>query len=74
MEKKEMSIIYADTKDYTVKDLQELFQSAGWLSANYPERLKKAFDNSETVYTAWDSRNLKYFRHCGMRRIHVRYM
>lgn len=28
------------------KDLQELFQSVEWLSANYRERLKKALDNS----------------------------
>lgn len=49
-----MSIIYADTKKYTIKDIQELFQSVGWLSANYPERLKKALDNSETVFLAWD--------------------
>lgn len=44
-----MSIIYTDTKNYTNNDLQDLFQSVGWLSANYPERLKKALDNSETV-------------------------
>lgn len=29
MEKKEMSIIYADTKNYTIKDEQEQFQSVG---------------------------------------------
>lgn len=56
--KKEMSIIYTDTKNYTSKGLQELFQSVGWLSANYPERLKKALDNSETVFTAWDDGKL----------------
>ena len=53
-----MSIIYTDTKNYTSNDLQELFQSVGWLSANYPERLKKALDNSETVFTAWDGEKL----------------
>ena len=53
-----MSIIYTDTKNYTSNDLQELFQSVGWLSANYPERLKKALDNSETVFTAWDGERL----------------
>lgn len=51
---KEMSIVYIDTKIYTSNDLQELFQSVGWLSVNYPERLKKELDNSETVFTAWD--------------------
>lgn len=53
-----MSIIYTDTKYYTSNDLQELFQSVGWLSANYPKRLKKALDNSETVFTAWDEEKL----------------
>ena len=53
-----MSIIYKDAKNYTSDDLQELFQSVGWLSANYPERLKKALDNSETVFTAWDGEKL----------------
>lgn len=53
-----MSIIYTDIKNYTSKDLQELFQSVGWLSANYPERLKKALDNSETVFTVWDDEKL----------------
>lgn len=55
---KEMSIVYIDTKNYTSNDLQELFHSVGWLSANYPERLKKALDNSETVYTVWDGEKL----------------
>ena len=53
-----MSIIYTDTKNYTSNDLQVLFQSVGWLSANYPKRLKKALDNSETVFTAWDKDKL----------------
>lgn len=53
-----MDITYKGAKNYTSKDLQELFQSVGWLSANYPERLKKALDNSETVFTAWDGERL----------------
>lgn len=53
-----MSIIYTDAKNYKTQDLQGLFQSVGWLSANYPERLKKALDNSETVFTAWDNERL----------------
>lgn len=53
-----MCLTYTDVKKYTVRDLQELFQSVGWLSANYPERLKKALDNSETVFTAWDDEKL----------------
>ena len=53
-----MGVTYKGAKNYTSKDLQELFQSVGWLSANYPERLKKALDNSETVFTAWDGEKL----------------
>lgn len=53
-----MSITFTDAKKYTTKDLSNLFQSVGWLSANYPERLKKALDNSETVFSAWDDEKL----------------
>lgn len=53
-----MSIIFTDIKKYTSKDLQELFRVVGWLSANYPERLKKALDKSETLFTAWDGKKL----------------
>lgn len=53
-----MEITYRDTKNYIAKDLQDLFQPVGWLSANYAERLKKAIDNSETVFTAWDDGKL----------------
>lgn len=52
------SITYADSRRYNTNDTQELFQSVGWLSANYPNRLKKALDNSETVFTAWDGDRL----------------
>ncbi|MCI8373020.1 MAG: GNAT family N-acetyltransferase [Lachnospiraceae bacterium] len=48
-----MPISYTESKNYTTSDLQQLFQSVGWLSSNYPERLKKALDHSETVITAW---------------------
>lgn len=53
-----MCLTYTDVKKYTARDLQELFRSVGWLSANYPERLKKALDHSETVFTAWDDEKL----------------
>ena len=53
-----MNITYTDAKEYTAKDLQELFQSVDWISGNYPERLKKALDHCETVFTAWDQDKL----------------
>ncbi len=49
-----MNITYTSEKRFSSLQLQELFQSVGWLSANYPERLKKALDHCETVFTAWD--------------------
>lgn len=48
-----MEFTYTDARKFTAGDLQALFESVGWLSAKYPKRLKKALDNSETVYTAW---------------------
>lgn len=53
-----MAITYTDTKEFTEKNLQELFLSVGWLSAKYPARLKKALDHCETVFTAWDQDKL----------------
>lgn len=51
-------IKYKAEKDFSANDLKQLFQSVGWLSANYPERLKRAFDHSETVFTAWSDNEL----------------
>lgn len=48
-----MDIVYTDKRDYSAADLEALFRSVDWLSANYPERLKKALDHCETVITAW---------------------
>ena len=53
-----MSITYTDKKEFSTNDLQQLFQSVNWLSANYPERLKKALDNCETVFSAWNNGQL----------------
>lgn len=51
-------IVYSDKRDFSAEDLVRLFQSVNWLSANYPDRLKKALDNCETVFTAWDDGKL----------------
>lgn len=53
-----MAVIYTDEKKYSKEDLQELFLSVNWLSGNYPDRLKKALDHCETVFTAWDGGKL----------------
>lgn len=51
-------IRYTDKRDYTQCQLQDLFQSVNWLSARYPQRLLKALNQCETVFTAWDGGNL----------------
>lgn len=53
-----MSISYLETRCFTEKQLKTLFKSVGWLSGNYPERLFKALNTCETVFTAWDNDRL----------------
>lgn len=53
-----MDIIYTDKRDFSTGELQALFRSVDWRSANYSERLKKALDHCETVYTAWNGDRL----------------
>lgn len=50
-----MEIIYERDHSYSANDVKVLFLSIDWLSGKYPERLKKALDNCETVITAWVS-------------------
>lgn len=47
-------IKYTEEKTFTQDQVQELFKSFGWISAEYPQRLHKALMNSQTVLTAWD--------------------
>ena len=53
-----MAIVYSEEKKYSIDNLEELFHSVNWLSADYPDRLKKALDYCETVFTAWDDEKL----------------
>lgn len=53
-----MEIRYTSEKCYTQEQVQALFQSVQWISANYPERLIKALSNCETVFTAWDGEKM----------------
>ena len=53
-----MSIRYTDERTFTEEQLEKLFLSVDWESGKYPERLKKALDNSGTVYTAWNGEEL----------------
>ena len=47
-----------EEKTFTQDQVQELFKSVGWISAEYPQRLHKALMNSQTVLTAWDGERL----------------
>lgn len=51
-------ITYSAEKNFTEEQLAELFNSVDWLSGKYPGKLKKALDNCETVFTAWDGTKL----------------
>lgn len=53
-----VEIVYKRDHSYSENDVKELFLSVDWLSGKYPERLKKALDNCETVITAWISGRL----------------
>ena len=51
-------IKYTEEKTFTQDQVQELFKSVGWISAEYPQRLHKALMNSQTVLTTWDGERL----------------
>ena len=51
-------ITFTDKRNFSQQQLYELFKSVNWLSADYPERLYKALNNCETVFTAWDDSRL----------------
>lgn len=53
-----MEIKYKKIKNFTEKELQELFLSVEWDSRNYPDKLKKAIKNSHVVYSAEDNEKL----------------
>lgn len=53
-----MSIQYREQKEYSPADLQSLFSSVNWESAEFPEKLAKAMKNSSVVISAWDGDRL----------------
>lgn len=54
-----MTIQYTfQTNRLTEENLQQLFASVEWESANYPERLYHAMLNSHSVIMAWDKDRL----------------
>ena len=53
-----MNIEYKETKNFTEKEIEELFLSVKWLSGKYPSRLIKSLKSSSFVVTAWDGNKL----------------
>ncbi len=53
-----MKIRFTDKREFTEKQTEELFLSVNWVSGKYPERLYKALQSCETVFTAWDGERL----------------
>lgn len=49
---------YRDIHNFKAEDLQRLFLSVEWSSGHYPDKLVKAMENFETVFTAWDGDRL----------------
>ena len=53
-----MDITYKDIRDFSEKDLGELFLSVDWSSGHFPEKLVVAMKNFKTVFSAWDEEKL----------------
>ena len=51
-------LIYKCENDIDKNQLIKLFESVGWKTAEYPNRLYNAIKNSEYVMTIWDDKNL----------------
>jgi hypothetical protein len=51
-------IFFTNEKIFSKSDIVNLFKSADWESADYPEKLFNAVSHSETVISAWDDKNL----------------
>jgi hypothetical protein len=51
-------IQYKTIKEFSEKELQDLFLSVDWSSGHYPDRLVIAMKNSSSVFTAWDGDKL----------------
>lgn len=48
-----MKVEYKSVKKFGEEQLERLFHSVNWVSANYADRLVKAMENSDTVVSAW---------------------
>ena len=53
-----MNIEYKDTHVFQPNELQKLFLSVKWESGRHPEKLVIAMEHSDTVFSAWNHRQL----------------
>ena len=53
-----MNIKYKEKKEFTAKELQNLFLSVNWSSGHYPDKLVIAMKNSGSVFSAYDGEKL----------------
>lgn len=53
-----MQIEYKETKEFSCKELEQLFLSVNWESGKYPEKLQRAMQNSSVVISAWEGDRL----------------
>ena len=51
-------IQYKTIKEFSEKELKDLFLSVNWSSGNYSDKLVIAMKNSSSVFTAWDGNKL----------------
>lgn len=58
MGRKLMEIRYSMERSFSVEDIEELYESVGWLSARYGKRLVQAFQNAGTVISVWEGNQL----------------
>ena len=53
-----LNIAYKETHIFLPEELEHLFLTIGWASADYPEKLVEAMRGYKTVFSAWDGDKL----------------
>ncbi len=53
-----MNITYREDRKFDKSELEKLFLSVNWISGKYPDKLLKALQNCETVFSAYDDGKL----------------
>lgn len=48
-----INVEYQFVKNFKKEELERLFRSVDWVSANYADRLVRAMEKSDTVISAW---------------------